>query len=96
MDARKELRLRPFRKPSTVAGNVICVMNGDYTLDNVEQIVLYTRNGAPARWTVLRADPGHKPELRTTGWNGIRINGAGVSTCSASGDWPFRATGHSM
>jgi hypothetical protein len=59
------------------AGDVICVMDGQYTSDNVEQIVRYTKNGSPARWIVMRANPGHKPELRTTGWNGIRINDAG-------------------
>jgi parallel beta-helix repeat protein len=59
------------------AGDVICVMDGIYTSTNVEQIALYTKNGSPARWITLRANPGHHPELHTTGWNGIRINAAG-------------------
>ncbi|MFN6530899.1 choice-of-anchor D domain-containing protein [Nostoc sp. ChiSLP03a] len=51
------------------AGDTLYVMNGNYQMKGV---TLFNLNGSPDNWTTIKAYPGAKPTITTTG-NGINI-----------------------
>jgi hypothetical protein len=61
---------------AAVPGDVILVMEGTYVSAPQQVLVQFNQAGAPDRWIVLRAHPGHQPVLRGTGWNVIFLNPA--------------------
>ncbi len=68
---------RPFRslgftRQQLAAGDVVCLMNGDYTGAYVA-LELISEKGTPAKWIVLRSSPGHTPKIKSTGWHGFQI-----------------------
>ncbi len=58
-------------------GDTVWVMDGVYTNSwPTGDVVHLTRSGSAAAWIAWRALPGHRPEIRFNGWNGIRISGS--------------------
>jgi len=78
---------RTIQKAANLAGpgDVISVMNGEYTNACAScSVVDMTRSGTADAWIVLRAYTDQRPVLKFNGWNGIQIKG-GASYIEVSG-----------
>lgn len=61
------------------AGDVVMIGNGIYTDTNRASnsaVLSITKSGRPDAWITWKAIPGHHPQLRPVGWNGISISGS--------------------
>jgi len=72
---------RSLQKAADVVqpGDVVWIENGTYT--NAEKgdgsaILSIKTSGKPDAWITWKASPGHRPEIRPTGWNGIHVSGS--------------------
>ncbi len=60
-------------------GDVVWIENGTYT--NADKgdgsaVLSIKTSGKPDAWITWKARPGHRPEIRPTGWNGIHVSGS--------------------
>ncbi len=68
----KPFRSLGFARQQLSAGDVVCLMTGDYTGRYVA-LELIAEKGTPGKWIVLRSAPGHSPQIKSTGWHGFQI-----------------------
>lgn len=60
-------------------GQTVWISNGIYSSTNVAEhstVLNIEKSGGPDAWITWKAKPGHHPELRPVGWNGIHISGS--------------------
>lgn len=72
---------RSLQKATTVVqpGDTVLVANGLYTnggRGNASAVLSLDISGRPDAWITWKALPGHTPDLRPVGWNGINISGS--------------------
>ena len=69
----------------TLPGDVVYVMDGDYTTCTGCSVLDITRSGTEAAWIAYRAYPGHQPQIKAgAAWNAVAIHG-GASYIEISG-----------